>query len=53
MRNEPKTEKMGQRTKSTQLGPPHTGRPHSRVNLAGLTTALSNSIQAYSCRAQV
>ncbi|KHG06901.1 hypothetical protein F383_33668 [Gossypium arboreum] len=25
---------MGQSTKSTQLGLPHTGRPHGRVNLA-------------------
>ncbi|KHG25427.1 hypothetical protein F383_00764 [Gossypium arboreum] len=33
MRNGPKTEKMGQRTKSTRPGPPHTGRPHNRVNL--------------------
>ncbi|KHF98455.1 hypothetical protein F383_37718 [Gossypium arboreum] len=34
MRNGPKTEKMGQCTKSTWPGPPHTGRPHGRVNLA-------------------
>ncbi|KHG22824.1 hypothetical protein F383_30258 [Gossypium arboreum] len=33
MRNGPKTEKMGQSTKSTQLGPPHTGRPDDRVYL--------------------
>ncbi|KHG22112.1 hypothetical protein F383_26822 [Gossypium arboreum] len=26
-------EKMGQRTKSTRPGPPHTSRPHGRVNL--------------------
>ncbi|KHG15372.1 Aconitate hydratase [Gossypium arboreum] len=25
--------KMGQHTKSTRPGPPHTGRPHDRVNL--------------------
>ncbi|KHG12000.1 hypothetical protein F383_09022 [Gossypium arboreum] len=29
---------MGQHTKSTRPGLPHTGRPHGRVNLAGLTT---------------
>ncbi|KHG17330.1 hypothetical protein F383_03972 [Gossypium arboreum] len=33
-RNGQKTEKMSQHTKSTRPGPPHTGRPHSRVNLA-------------------
>ncbi|KHF99432.1 hypothetical protein F383_38420 [Gossypium arboreum] len=27
-------EKIGQRTKSTRPGPPHTGRPHGRLNLA-------------------
>ncbi|KHF99576.1 hypothetical protein F383_38542 [Gossypium arboreum] len=36
MRNEPKTEKMGQSTKSTRSGLPHTGRLHGRVNLAEL-----------------
>ena len=36
MRNGPKTEKMGQSTKSTRPGPPHTGRPHGCVNLAEL-----------------
>ncbi|KHG09551.1 hypothetical protein F383_36842 [Gossypium arboreum] len=30
---------MGQSTKSTRPGPPYTGRPHSRVNLAGSSTA--------------
>ncbi|KHF99546.1 Delphilin [Gossypium arboreum] len=39
MRNEPKMEKIGQSTKSTQPEPPHTGRPHGRVNLAGSNTA--------------
>ncbi|KHG11289.1 Antagonist of mitotic exit network 1 [Gossypium arboreum] len=34
MRNRAKTEKIGQRTKSTQLGLPHTGRPHGCVLLA-------------------
>ncbi|KHG01192.1 hypothetical protein F383_39215 [Gossypium arboreum] len=34
MKNEPKTEKMGQRTKLTRPGLPHTGRPHGRVPLA-------------------
>ncbi|KHF99158.1 hypothetical protein F383_38288 [Gossypium arboreum] len=38
MRNGPKMEKMGQGMKSTRLGPPHTGRPHDRVNLAGSST---------------
>ncbi|KHG05939.1 Dynein assembly factor 1, axonemal [Gossypium arboreum] len=33
-RNGPKMEKMSQRMKSTRPGPPHTGRPHGRVNLA-------------------
>ncbi|KHF98765.1 Antagonist of mitotic exit network 1 [Gossypium arboreum] len=44
-RNGPKTEKMGQRTKSTRPVSPHTGKPHGCVNLAeskhdlhGLTT---------------
>ncbi|KHG20085.1 hypothetical protein F383_02180 [Gossypium arboreum] len=36
MRNRPKTEKMGQHRKSTRPGLPHTGIPHSRVNLAEL-----------------
>ncbi|KHG24509.1 hypothetical protein F383_31580 [Gossypium arboreum] len=31
--------KMGQSTKSTRPEPPHTGRPHGRVNLAGSSTA--------------
>ncbi|KHG22976.1 hypothetical protein F383_29930 [Gossypium arboreum] len=31
--------KMGQRTKLTWPGPPHTGRLHGRVNFAGSTTA--------------
>ncbi|KHG22421.1 hypothetical protein F383_28097 [Gossypium arboreum] len=39
--------------KSTRPGPPHTGRPHGRVNLAGLTTALSNHTRACPCRAQI
>ncbi|KHG09403.1 hypothetical protein F383_36810 [Gossypium arboreum] len=30
---------MSQCTKSTRPGLPHTGRPHSRVYLTGLTTA--------------
>ncbi|KHG05448.1 hypothetical protein F383_31001 [Gossypium arboreum] len=30
---------MGQSTKSTRPGPPHTDRPHGRVNLAGSNTA--------------
>ncbi|KHG00777.1 hypothetical protein F383_39085 [Gossypium arboreum] len=41
---------MGQRTKSTQPRPPHTGR---LTYLTGLTTALSNRTRVYSCRAQV
>ncbi|KHG00882.1 hypothetical protein F383_39126 [Gossypium arboreum] len=32
-------EKMGQSMKSTQPGPPHMGRLHDRVNLAGSSTA--------------
>ncbi|KHG14888.1 hypothetical protein F383_17534 [Gossypium arboreum] len=34
-------EKMGQRTKSTRPGLPHTGRPHGSVHLSesSLTTA--------------
>ncbi|KHF98983.1 hypothetical protein F383_37966 [Gossypium arboreum] len=39
MINGPKTEKMGQRTKSTRLEIPHTSRLHGRVNLAGSGTA--------------
>ncbi|KHG00075.1 hypothetical protein F383_38770 [Gossypium arboreum] len=39
MRNGPKMEKMGQRTKSTGPGLPHTGRPHTRAYLTGLTMA--------------
>ncbi|KHG04997.1 hypothetical protein F383_31292 [Gossypium arboreum] len=39
MRNGPKIEKMGQRTKSTWPGHPHTGRPHARAYLTSLTTA--------------
>ncbi|KHF97248.1 hypothetical protein F383_36607 [Gossypium arboreum] len=31
---------MGQRTKSTRPGLPHTGRPHSRVPLASLDHGL-------------
>ncbi|KHF99451.1 hypothetical protein F383_38307 [Gossypium arboreum] len=30
---------MGQHTKLTRPGLPHTGRPHGHVNLAGLTMA--------------
>ncbi|KHG06470.1 hypothetical protein F383_32323 [Gossypium arboreum] len=37
---------MGQHTKSTRPGLPHTGRPHGRVPLATLTTALSNLTRA-------
>ncbi|KHG00621.1 hypothetical protein F383_39060 [Gossypium arboreum] len=29
---------MGQSKKSKRPGPPHTGRPHGRVNLAGSST---------------
>ncbi|KHG23733.1 Antagonist of mitotic exit network 1 [Gossypium arboreum] len=36
MKNGPKIEKMGQSTKSTRPGPPHTGRPHDCVNLEKL-----------------
>ncbi|KHG27677.1 hypothetical protein F383_34347 [Gossypium arboreum] len=39
MRNWPKMEKMGQRTKSTRLGLPHTGGPHACAYLTGLTMA--------------
>ncbi|KHG22859.1 hypothetical protein F383_30300 [Gossypium arboreum] len=31
---------MGQSTKSTRPRPPHTGRPHGRVNLAGSSTGV-------------
>ncbi|KHG00556.1 Pol polyprotein [Gossypium arboreum] len=34
---------MGQRTKSTQLGLPHTGRPHDCVTLASLDHGLKQS----------
>ncbi|KHF99530.1 hypothetical protein F383_38455 [Gossypium arboreum] len=30
---------MSQGTNSTRPGPPHTGKPHDRVNLAGSNTA--------------
>ncbi|KHF97271.1 hypothetical protein F383_36566 [Gossypium arboreum] len=40
MRNRPKMEKMGQSMQSTRPGPPHTGRPHGRVNLAGSSTGV-------------
>ncbi|KHG11348.1 RNA polymerase sigma-32 factor [Gossypium arboreum] len=43
MRNEPKTEKMGQHTKSTPLELPHTDRPHGRVPLASLDNSLKQS----------
>ncbi|KHG21418.1 hypothetical protein F383_28158 [Gossypium arboreum] len=36
MRNGPKAKKMGQCTKSTRPGLPHTGRSHGRVPLARL-----------------
>ncbi|KHG00886.1 hypothetical protein F383_39120 [Gossypium arboreum] len=42
MRNGPKTEKMGQSTKSTQPGPPYTGRQHGHVNLASSSTGVSH-----------
>ncbi|KHG14486.1 ABC transporter G family member 35 [Gossypium arboreum] len=40
MTNGPKTEKMGQHTKSTRLGLPHLGRPYGRVPLASLNHGL-------------
>ncbi|KHG19869.1 Gasdermin-C [Gossypium arboreum] len=36
-------EKIGQRTKSTRPGLPHTGRPHGRVPLASLDHGLKQS----------
>ncbi|KHG08907.1 Phosphatidylethanolamine N-methyltransferase 1 [Gossypium arboreum] len=42
-RNGPKIEKMGQRTKSTLPGLPHTGRPHDSVSLASLDHGLKQS----------
>ncbi|KHG13788.1 Minor capsid VP2 [Gossypium arboreum] len=42
MRNGPEIEKMGQSMKSTRPGPPHTGRPHGCVNLAGSSTGVSH-----------
>ncbi|KHF98286.1 hypothetical protein F383_37621 [Gossypium arboreum] len=39
MRNGPKTEKMGQSTKSTRPGSPHKAKPHDRVNLADSSMA--------------
>ncbi|KHG16502.1 Ras-related RABA6a -like protein [Gossypium arboreum] len=44
MRNGPKTEKMGQSNKSTRPGPPHTGRPNGRVNLAGSSTGVPHEL---------
>ncbi|KHF99898.1 Antagonist of mitotic exit network 1 [Gossypium arboreum] len=43
MRNGPKMEKMGQRTRSTRPGLPHTGRPHGCVLLASLDHGLKQS----------
>ncbi|KHG20056.1 hypothetical protein F383_25564 [Gossypium arboreum] len=43
MRNGPKTEKIGQRMKSTQPGLPHTSRLHGRVPLASLDHDLKQS----------
>ncbi|KHG16132.1 hypothetical protein F383_20942 [Gossypium arboreum] len=42
-RNGPKTEKMGQRTKSTRPRLPHMGGPHGRVPLASLDHGLKQS----------
>ncbi|KHG16601.1 hypothetical protein F383_22854 [Gossypium arboreum] len=33
---------MEQSTKSKRPGPPHMGRPHGRVNLAGSNTGVSH-----------
>ncbi|KHG08654.1 Rho GTPase-activating 5 [Gossypium arboreum] len=38
---------MGQRTKSTQPGPPHTGRPHDPVNLEKSKHDLHGHSKAY------
>ncbi|KHG17278.1 Error-prone DNA polymerase [Gossypium arboreum] len=43
MRNRPKTEKMGQCTKSTRPRLPHTSRPHGCVPLASLNHCLKQS----------
>ncbi|KHG00202.1 hypothetical protein F383_38934 [Gossypium arboreum] len=44
-------EKMGQNTKSTRLGLPHTGRPQGRVNLA--ESKHVRVTRACPCQAQV
>ncbi|KHG23011.1 hypothetical protein F383_28965 [Gossypium arboreum] len=48
---------MGQNTKSTRPGPPHTGRPHGRVHMTGLNRPEVNvhgrATWACPCRAQV
>ncbi|KHG18189.1 hypothetical protein F383_22331 [Gossypium arboreum] len=43
---------MGQHTKSTRLGLPHTGRSHAPAHLAALTTAFSNRTRTCPYRAQ-
>ncbi|KHG29988.1 hypothetical protein F383_36135 [Gossypium arboreum] len=48
MRNGTKTEKMGQLTKSTRSGLPHTGRPHGHVPLASLNHDFKQSYMGVS-----
>ncbi|KHG25073.1 Uncharacterized protein F383_30405 [Gossypium arboreum] len=44
---------MGQSTKSTRPGLPHTGSPHGRVNLAESKHDSHKVTRACPCRAQV